>query len=740
MTSQTIDFRAVELALERVSSGDFEKFAQAFYGAIQGTNYVPLGGTHDGGAEGFDVQAVFGDDRPERFMQASITADSRAKIRGTIKRIREFGRNITSLIYVTSVVVPRIDAEEELLSEETGVLVRIRDAKYISAHVNDSLQTIQAFKSFVAHHLYYLREIGGAENIGENPKLPSRSLCVFLGQELERRRGNTELLEAVTDSLILWSLEGTDPDKGIFMNRDEILKKVEAALPSAADFIRGVIDDRLERLSAKENTSGREIRRYRKEKRYCLPFETRQIVEKENEEDEFLRTSVSEVFRSRIAAMLRPDDAPEVVLHAVRACHRALELTFETQGLEMAYFVSGDEPEGFVPPAISDNLHDAMASLGISGDLGVRAAELAYYVLRATIYDSSEEERIYLGKMSRTYILMFLLRNDPKIVEYFRTMSSDLILYIGTDIIIRSISEYYLLEKDQSTIRTLEILRAAGANLVITERCVEEVWTHLKATSAEYENHYAELEPYVSFDLARNIDRILIRAYYYARLSPDRNVKRPAGWRSYIGNYCDYKSLHREKGREEIREYLIKRFGFEYESDKQMMDGVDSDALIDLSKKILNERRQKNAREKEERLAENDAMHVLRVYARRLAGGERNYSNPFGFKTWWLTQDASVRRATGMHVAMKGSRFMMRPEFLLHFIALSPSADKVRKSFETVFPTLLGVRLSSRLKEDAFKSAIDEVGKVFEVDEARAAVRLAELSNQLKSDFLKQYQ
>ena len=42
-------------------------------------------------------------------------------------------------------------------------------------------------------------------------------MCVFLGQELERRRGNADILEAVTDSLILWALEGTNPDNGIFL-------------------------------------------------------------------------------------------------------------------------------------------------------------------------------------------------------------------------------------------------------------------------------------------------------------------------------------------------------------------------------------------------------------------------------------------------------------------------------------------------------------------------------------------
>ena len=78
-------------------------------------------------------------------------------------------------------------------------------------------------------------------------------MCVFLGQEIERRRGNTDLLKAVTDSLILLALEGTDPADDKFLMRDEILNKIEDALPSAKHFIRGVFNHRIESLASKHN-------------------------------------------------------------------------------------------------------------------------------------------------------------------------------------------------------------------------------------------------------------------------------------------------------------------------------------------------------------------------------------------------------------------------------------------------------------------------------------------------------
>jgi hypothetical protein len=72
-------------------------------------------------------------------------------------------------------------------------------------------------------------------------------------------------------------------------------------------------------------------------------------------------------------------------------------------------------------------------------------------------------------------------------------------------------------------------------------------------------------------------------------------------------------------------------------------------------------------KEREEVLAYNDALHVLRVYAKR----REAKPNPYGYRTWWLTQETLVRRATGEVVAKHHSLYMMRPEFILNFISIA---------------------------------------------------------------------
>jgi hypothetical protein len=177
----TINHHLVEIALDRADGASFEKFCQAFFAALTGAGFVPLGGHHDGGAEAFDDPGVF-EAKADNFWQASIEKTVRSKIRRTVRRLKAFGRNPRQLTYCTSVVVPDIDGEEDLLSEELGTHIRIRDQKYILSHVNHSSQTVEAFNSYLGPHLAFLKEIGGVSIISYSPDLPARSLCVFLGQ------------------------------------------------------------------------------------------------------------------------------------------------------------------------------------------------------------------------------------------------------------------------------------------------------------------------------------------------------------------------------------------------------------------------------------------------------------------------------------------------------------------------------------------------------------------------------
>ena len=725
-----IDHSLVDIALTQVPGGAFEKFVNAFLPAITGIKYVPLGGVHDGGADAFQDTGLYEGTVPTTFYQASIQENHRAKIRHTVKRLRESGRDPRSLVYVTAQTIKMLDKDEETLTQETQVFVRIRDADWIVAHINHSNATTAAFVTFLQPHLSFLARLGGATLI-ENPRhLDSRAVCVFLGQEVQRRSSKSKLIESVSDSLILWSLEDTDPDKGILATRADIVQRVEGVLPTAKQFIRGVLNNRLILLSSKGNPTGREIRWYRKTDRFCLPYETRQLVELENVQDESLKAHVLSEFET-CAQELSDDVCPRRMAHLA---NRVVELTFEGQGLELAAFLEENAGD-YEQFSVSDRVDTALQESDLSGEEALVAKDVILATIRRAFYESTEEQRRYFSKLSRTYSLLFLLRADPRIVEYFQSMSSSLVLLIGTDILIRALSERYLRPEDQMTCNMLRILKDAGAALVLTQPVVEEVYTHLQTTDWEFRNDFMETEPYVTADIARHSPKILLRAYFYACLQPVPGVVGPQGWKSFIGQVCDYGMLHDQRGFDQVRKYLSERFGMRYVTTEDLNEIVSADAVQLLSDRLENIRVAKKRV-----LAENDAKMVLSVYGKRKELGEEHNANPYGYRTWWLTHESQVRKATVELVRERGSQYIMRPEFLLNFIALSPTTEEVRRSYEAVFPTLLGIKLSNRMREDLFHDLMKSAKDAMAVDDARARVMMGEYSNRLKGDSFKRYE
>jgi len=152
------------------------------------------------------------------------------------------------------------------------------------------------------------------------------------------------------------------------MGRAQILAKIVAAVPPAKQFIRGTIKRRLEQLSAKNNPTGRAVRWYKKEDLFCLPFETRVVVEEENASDEALRLFVKEILANRASAESSGAVAISMSQASLLAetALRALQITFEKEGLEFSSFLSGGE-QSEEEYSVSDSIDKAMEQMQLAG-------------------------------------------------------------------------------------------------------------------------------------------------------------------------------------------------------------------------------------------------------------------------------------------------------------------------------------------------------------------------------------
>ena len=736
----TVNLKLVKIALDEVDTTNFERFAQAFCSAIFGVSYIPLGGTHDGGADGFIDLDLFHDGTTNSFVQVSKQSSHKDKIIQTVDRLWEYKRTPKSLIYITSKSIKDIEIDQNELSEKLDCRVSIRDSKYIEANINHSDATVAAFNSYLKPSTDHLLVPGAAKISTNISSYADRTLAVFLRQEVEHRLGNSDLQESITDSLIIWSLSDTDPATENWMTRDDILARIENSLPAVRQFIRGVLDHRLRALHSNRPKTDRKIRYYKKGNKYCLPFETREIVKIENIEDLTLRHEVSDVLRKRFDS-IRQDDQEDLTEKIVDYCHKTFEVLFEKQGLEMARFVANEDSDDQVYSNVSEIVTDLLDQNELGGSEPT-IRNLILKVLRGTFYDTKIEERTYLQKLSKTYVLLLMLRQEPKIVEYFKSVSSNFKLYIGTDFIVRALSEQYLNEENQTTRNLFRILVAAGSECILTEKTVDEVSTHLRSQVYEFENKYLRFENEIQSEMVEYIDRILIRSYFYSRLTPAIGIDPPNSWQAFIEQFASYTNIRNNKGSQSVAQYLIRKFGFIWESSDDLTRKLNDVEVRSLAEKIVQEKSRSGfVKEGLEVLAYNNALHTHAVYQRRKENHEHSPSNPFGFQTWWLTQADSVRRAArDLSVRNNRQQFMMRPEFLLNFISLSSNSTDIVKTYRAIFPTVLGVQLSNRVDVDQYNKIIAHANEIWKTDPARASVIVSESLNLLKGDQDKIYE
>ena len=735
MSDELIHSDLIEIALDRSTGTAFERFVHAYYPSLAGIAFVPLGGIHDGGADAFRDTSIWSDGKASVFYQASIEKDHRSKIRRTVKRLREVDRKPTALIYITSQKIPKLDAEEAILSKETGLSIRIRDRAFIAGTVNDSLQMRTAFRTHLGSFLEVLKKIGSAQLISESAHVRSPAIYVFLRQELERRDDNLRLSEAVVDSLILWALEGTDPIEMRFKTKDEITHTIKSALPFSATLVDMHLNSRLSLLSSKNNPTGREIKHYPKENYYCLPYETRLKVQNENAADELIRIRVHGILENRITEITRDSSlgVDDIQLMAEIGL-RTLQLTFEREGLEFCAFLEDKKaPEGY--PTIADHLDEAILDRGIRPPKDQEYKATIIEALRCTFYNSTPEERLYLSKLAHTYALLFSLQAEPRIVQYFEEMASDFYLYVGADLIVRALSERYVRQDDQRVRTVLKMLVDARSTLVLTETVLDEVHNHLKSTDNEFQTSFAKHQSKITSDIARNCPKILIRAFFYARFDSPEGVHPPANWYEYLQQFCDPNRLHRSEAKEDLRKYLLGTFRMKYETRAE----INSLTNTEKAKTHIDEIASQLKHSKGAGLAMNDALMALVVYGRREQSGEMARPNVFGYRTWWLTGERTILQHSKNLVSAYGSRYMMRPEFLLNFIAMAPKVSDVRSAYRSIFPSLLGIRLANRIKEDVYHDMMKKVNEATDLEFGRVEAIIADCSDKLKSDFHKVY-
>lgn len=710
-----VDVDAFEIAISLIEDGFlFENFAKSFLSAIFGYSFIPAGGVKDKGIDAF--QHIYTrNDREKIIFQFSTEKDAIGKIKSSIKKLIGNDIDFDQFFYVTSRHLTNKDIIAEKISDEFNKPVTIYDNFWLKTYANYDQTTINAYNVFVDSHLHVFNKPSTSVVIGDLEK--DARLYVYLREQITGKGTDKRLEEALADALIMFSLEKTSPEEGIFKTSDEIKSEVRNYLKFETSEFEKTIDTRLSFLSTKP----RKIQFHSKGQGYCLPYETRVEIRDRDIKDKGLL----DTFLFQTGNTLKYHLKEEAVLarNISILIENVVREIYYQQGLEFANFIVNGESKNVIEKDLGDIIGLAIdkSPVVLKNKEQVKTAMLM--TIREVVYDGTSEQKHYLRCLSNTYMMMFLLQCDPKLTLYFETLASKLNIYVCTSIIIPALSEIFLEEKNKRHWNLLVGAHEAGIKLVVNDTIILELVKHFNMLINKYHNLYEPNEELLISDEIESlyIDEILIRAYFYAK-----KQSRVSSFNDFIYNFLD-PSL--KSAKDDLVSYLHEVFGIDYVPDEYLDIKIDRDERLHLTEKLKDK---KSHAEK----AENDAKLILAIYKLREKYNETASSGIFGYKTWWLSKDTTTYRA--VIEAFGEERYpiscYIRPDFIYNYITLKPKRKEVEETYKTLFPSLLGVNISYHLSSDIAEMVQIRLQEHRDKPPARLKSIIRQLSEQLKSD------
>lgn len=691
----------------------FENYVHCLLGHTLGYDFIPVGGSKDGGVDGLQfVYTING--KENQIFQISTESDVKGKIDDTISKLQKNRKTVSRLTYVSSRKITNIDKLCDDFFDKFKIPLRIFDLNWLSSHSNDSTGAIQCYYTFIDSYLHEFKRPDKSVVVS-NLDSDSR-IYVYLRQQLERTETTVKLDEILADGLILFALEGTDPDKGVFKTRSEIIEKVKEFVKFSSETLSELIDNRLEFLTTKP----RSVKYHSKAKGYCLPYETRLQIQERNLIDGSLVKKFLEETKEIIKKYLDNEDVS--VRDTAKLINETIHKIYHQQGLEFSNFILNGDNKDVIEKKLRDVVANVVDNSSVIEKNRTSVKNAVILTIRDVVYNGSEDQIKYLKCLSNTYLTMFMLQWDPQVATFFQAMVSNMNIFVDNSIIIPALSEFYLEEKNKRHWNLLKGAKKSGINLLINETILDELVSHFRMLRGKYYNLFQPMEDvYSSEGEVLFINEILIRSYYYAKMKG-----KVSSYDDYVDNFVD---PDLRSAKEDLTLFLQEEFGITFSTNEELGVKVDKEKY---DKVVAHLKDEKSAHVK----AENDTAMILTIYKMREVFKEHQTTGIFGYKTWWLSKDTKTYKSV---IKVLGEdkypiSCYMRPDFIYNYIALSPNKEEVDDVYQNLFPSLLGVNISYHIPKELSEIIQKRMAEFADKPPHRLKAIMRRLSDRLKSD------
>lgn len=716
MNNKSIHSEDVKDLLSVINDGFlFENFAQEFLSARLGYKFLSSGGIKDRGIDGLEHVSEDAN-RLSSIFQITIDKKPEIKLVDTLDKLKRNSIDYSRLTYVTNIEVKNKDRLVDMADEEYGVNLRVFDAQWISDNCNESSATQSVIINFISRHLREMQKPGKefvVSNFVKDPKL-----YVFLMQQTRSNGCDVNLNDKLIDSLILYSLRDTDPDKNILMTVAEIDEAVRKMFDFEVERLKSKVNRRLKALSKKPN---RKVNLHTgdSDNSYCLPYETRLKIIADNAKDKALYDGFMSTAESVIKSKLRDEDVQ--VRKLPELLKKTVELIYYQQGLEFSDFLLNGGCSDLFESNLSDTVDQVLDGSNIIDKNRSKVKTALIMAIREIVYSGSQQTKEYLKSLSKTYLMLFLMKCDPQIINYFQAMAGKMRIFVCTSILVPAFSEIYLQNQNKRYWSLLKSAKSRGVRLLVNDTILDELIYHIKNSYRVFLDEYKDNIDRFSSGAEEFVDQILIRAYLYAK-----NENKVNSYEAFLDNFV---SINSSSEKQELIDFLSEEFGIDYvsSSTNEMKVSIDTNDFSILVDELANVKGSSGK-------ARADAHLILTIYALREAHGETR-SSLEGYKTWWLSSDTATHRAVSKLFKQKYPvSCYMRPDFLYNYISFTPPKDKVHALYENTFPNLLGVQISNHVSSDIGRQVRKLIVEHSNKPSGRIKAKIRHLSDELKTN------
>jgi len=710
---QPLSNEGFKFALNQINDGFvFENFALKFLPLILGYDFLPVGGVRDKGIDGLNyIYSKSGFEK--NIFQLSTETNTKGKIDNSLQKLVDNKIPFDSFVYVTNRKVINIDNLIDEFVDKYKKTIRIFDQSWFATHANHSDATINCYYTFINSYLHEFNKPGKSYVLCD---LAGKSdLFVFLRQQLEHQRNDFRIDDLLSDTLILYGLEGTDPDKDVLKTKEELMESIKEFVKFDPSILSETIDKRLKVLSKKP----RKIKYHTTKQGYCLPYETRVEIQKRNLSDVQLLDTFYDQTSDIIKKYLKEESVN--VRSLTKLIDEVIHDIFYHQGLEFSNYILHGKSQQVIEKDLQEVINSVVDSSSVVDKNKEKVKTAMLMAIRDIVYNGTIEQKKYFKSLSNTYMMMFLLQWNPHIATYFETMASKLEIYVCTSILIPALSEYYLADENKRHWNLLKGAHQAGISLYISDAIIDELKDHFCMLKNKYETFFINNEQdYLNSETdTMYIDEIMLRAYFYAK-----SQNKVFNFEDFLSNFVD---PDLKTAKDELVTYLNGEFGIIYVNDASLEIKISEEEQLNLTERLKENKSPKRSK--------TDSKIILTIFKLREKNNETANSGIFGYKTWWLSKDSTTFKAV---TDVFGDKYpvscYIRPDFLYNYITLAPKKPEVDEMYKEIFPSLLGVNLSFHLPVEVTDFVQERIVEHSNKSPARLTAILAKLSEKLKSD------